>query len=328
MEKTEKFFTKQMKIFFIVNFGLTAVFGILMGILWFRGLDTGPLALCQMLYPAIGVMVAKIMTEEANEIPKSFYTVFLCSSTIIVFVSIIQIILGKGSQGITSIIITFTCFILGMVLLGENKEVAIKNGIRGGILKKSIYVVVLFICLYFCRFILAMGIIDGNIGGEIKEIMNVHVLGELVIIIPLFFISFIPFLGEEYGWRYYLQPAMQKKFGTIKGVISLGFVWGIWHLPVIYFYYSSLHQGIIPLLQQISYCILIGIFLSYAYMKSRSAWTVSMIHYINNGMPLLLGIEVTEMYTKTTWEELGISILIGMITYGIVIFDKEFRKKH
>ena len=41
----------------------------------------------------------------------------------------------------------------------------------------------------------------------------------------------IIFFGEEYGWRYYLQPVLQKRFGLRAGVIILGVVWGLWHIP-------------------------------------------------------------------------------------------------
>ena len=40
-------------------------------------------------------------------------------------------------------------------------------------------------------------------------------------------------LGEEYGWRGVLQPAMIREFGYGRGIALLGFVWGIWHFPII-----------------------------------------------------------------------------------------------
>ncbi len=40
-------------------------------------------------------------------------------------------------------------------------------------------------------------------------------------------------LGEEIGWRGYLQNKMIKELGLISGIIYLGLVWGYWHLPII-----------------------------------------------------------------------------------------------
>jgi uncharacterized protein len=42
-------------------------------------------------------------------------------------------------------------------------------------------------------------------------------------------------LGEEPGWRGFALPRLQKSFGPLKGTLILGFLWGIWHLPLILF---------------------------------------------------------------------------------------------
>lgn len=39
-------------------------------------------------------------------------------------------------------------------------------------------------------------------------------------------------LGEEIGWRGYLQEKMIDGFGAFKGIILLGLVWGLWHMPI------------------------------------------------------------------------------------------------
>lgn len=39
-------------------------------------------------------------------------------------------------------------------------------------------------------------------------------------------------LGEEIGWRGYLQEKVMNGFGAFKGILLLGLVWGIWHMPI------------------------------------------------------------------------------------------------
>lgn len=36
---------------------------------------------------------------------------------------------------------------------------------------------------------------------------------------------------EEYGWRGYLLPELQRRFSPLKAALIVGLVWGPWHLP-------------------------------------------------------------------------------------------------
>lgn len=53
----------------------------------------------------------------------------------------------------------------------------------------------------------------------------------VIVMIPLMIIG-----GglEEAGWRYILQPELEKKYKFIKSTIIVSIVWWLWHLPLFY----------------------------------------------------------------------------------------------
>lgn len=41
----------------------------------------------------------------------------------------------------------------------------------------------------------------------------------------------LPPIGEELGWRGYLQPRVRERLGPVAASLVVGLVWALWHLP-------------------------------------------------------------------------------------------------
>jgi len=50
-------------------------------------------------------------------------------------------------------------------------------------------------------------------------------------------------LVEEVGWTGFALPRMRARFGTFRGSLVLGAIWGVWHLPVVDFMGAASPHG-------------------------------------------------------------------------------------
>ena len=108
-----------------------------------------------------------------------------------------------------------------------------------------------------------------------------------LVLVPNFFLSFLPFFGEEYGWRYYLTPALQGRFGARRGALAVGVLWGLWHLPLNLFFYSP-ETSLQSIASQLVVCVTLGVFFTFAYEKcGKNVWVPVLLHYLNNNMILV-----------------------------------------
>ena len=86
-------------------------------------------------------------------------------------------------------------------------------------------------------------------------------------------------IGEEFGWRGYLQEKLIQKFGLNRGLIFLGVIWGYWHLPIGLMGWNFPDHPVLGafVLTPLS-TVFIGIFLGWLYLRSRSIWMPTLAH--------------------------------------------------
>ena len=86
--------------------------------------------------------------------------------------------------------------------------------------------------------------------------------------------NFVTCFGEEWGWRGYLLPKMSEKISLIPMLLMNGVIWGLWHAPLtaIGHNYGMGYPGFpfTGILAMCLFCIVMGVFLSYVSLKTRS----------------------------------------------------------
>lgn len=330
LTKLEK---KQMKIFFTVLVITTFIMGFTLKYAY--GLKDksllSNLVLTQMLMPAFSVIMAQLLSEKRENIMYKFnimFVIFTVISYIMCLVGVSQI-LGKRFTMINVLVIGILLIALYVLYIKEGRDKRKSLGLTFNNMKKSWLIILLFVFLYVLNLFLSGAVykVFNIIPTETLSqngISNVFIVVGIILLIPLFVINIPYFFGEEYGWRYFLQPKMQKIFGKRLGVIILGFIWGIWHIFISIYYYSP--DTFVPqIVAQIAFTVVLAVFMGYAYMKTDNLWVPIIIHYINNNFAAILtGGNLDNRVFH--WNEVIIGVVMGIIVYGLFIFAKVYGK--
>ena len=329
MERQKSYEKTQMLIFLGVAFVLPYMLGILMGIGYTKGLDVSAFPSAQMFYPASGAILAALIThKEDHLIPKRFFIGFLILTLLLVVCTVSSILIpGVSWNAISQYLMILGSLIAWILLLTEKKDKRIAYGLKGGRWNAAALIVLLYFILYIGRTVI-MYILNDQIQ-TMTEIILKPVTWLMLITLPInYFLVFTAFLGEEYGWRYFLQPILQKKFGMVRGILILGVAWGLWHLPINFFYYSSPSVGLISLTGQLITCVTLGIFYGWAYLKTDNIWTVVILHFVNNNLvPIITGNYTSEVLQNQdiTWNGVILLLVVNTLLFAGVIFTSYYR---
>ncbi|HUX22952.1 MAG TPA: CPBP family intramembrane glutamic endopeptidase [Spirochaetia bacterium] len=106
------------------------------------------------------------------------------------------------------------------------------------------------------------------------------VLGAQTVIVGSL-IGLVVTLGEEYGWRGFLQGQLIRS-GKRRGVLVLGIIWGVWHYPVIWMGYNYPGRPVIGTLLMTVFTVLFAYVLGYAVLKTGSVLLAAFMHAVFN----------------------------------------------
>jgi len=153
----------------------------------------------------------------------------------------------------------------------------------------------------------------------------------LIMWIPNFFLYY--FIGgpftEEYGWRGYALDRLQSKLNALYSSLILGFIWGIWHLPL--FFIEGTVQSNIPIYEFLLIQIVLSIQYTWILNNNRdkdgnvNVFLAIMFHAMGNFASIIFPYWVTDL---GRWIFFIINVLIVVVIiakYGIKNLSKVSR---
>lgn len=287
--------------FLIITFTASLIFSFVMYLIlgpvsvpvpeiWFISLQT------YMLIPAIAAITCMIFFNSHNLTTetKIIFTFFLLYVVLFIFENYFQPIMGTVSLPLVALqptTITNIPFIPMMVAIVGILTVIILNlkkkwreNLESSKLtigeKLGNYLIIPLILSLVIIVTFLLNYISG-LGVPTKE-FNLKMFFNTLIpsLILSFFVLWPNYFGEEYGWRAYLQGRLFPLLGGYKGVLLLGVIWGLWHVPLILVGAIYPGQPLLGIVLMVLNTIVMGIILSYAVLKTGSIWIAVILHMI------------------------------------------------
>ena len=160
-----------------------------------------------------------------------------------------------------------------------------------------------------------------------SDIFDISILFSLITI----FITKLFFGGgfsEEFGWRGFMLPQLNKKYNHLISSFIVGVVWVAWHIPAYFIGNKSAEDPILPFTIQV---IALSYIFSWLYYKSKqSVLIVAITHAMANASLTI----IENLYSETVWyKELyldyywGLTLITVALAVTIILSGFIFKKE-
>jgi len=131
--------------------------------------------------------------------------------------------------------------------------------------------------------------------------------------------------GEELGWRGFLQKEFDY-LGFWKSSAIIGFIWGIWHAPIVLQGHNYPQHPVEGVFMMIIFCLLFAPIFSYIRLKSKSVIAAAIMHGCLNataGLSIIMVKGGNDLMIGVTGAA-GFCVLL-IVDLFIFLFDRSIR---
>lgn len=308
MEALKKQDTRELSIYFLVTYGLTYLVGFIF--LFKKVQDTNMQIYLSTMFPAMGAAIAMRDRSGNKNNTRYLHDIIFAYFGISLLVFILKISGLLKNTGADDIMLLPT--IIASIAIFFYTWISCPRLSPSRNIKKAALPIILALLIELFK----------NIIAAWDNLNITAIIFTLLYIFPSFFLCSIVYLGEEYGWRGFLQEKLQTKFGLRKGVILLGILWELWHIPFYYGWFGTTYttpQFAAIIIIRIISTISMAIFIGWAYLRTSNIWICLLIHQIHNSISTATPI--------STLTPLNITLMIILSALpALVIFTKEYKR--
>lgn len=126
-------------------------------------------------------------------------------------------------------------------------------------------------------------------------------------------------IGEEFGWRAFLQGHLIDRLGLGRGVVLLGLIWAFWHLPALLAGYNYPETPLLGALVIFPIeLVAVSVFMAWLTLSARSFWPAVIAHGAGNsiqeGIIGNLKMAAPRLYEDLT--TMAVTVLVGLLCWA------------
>lgn len=218
--------------------------------------------------------------------------------------------ISKGLQTICTLSPGIIAIILTAIYFGKKGLRSLFKAIVKWRVKFRWYIIIFILGIALCG--LSLLIFNCITGQNIKPDQPYNFVFYFIIILPL------SAFWEEIGWRGFLLPILQEKYTAIESSLMIGFVWGLWHLPIYLAINPYGDKTIIFFLMMFIGCFALSIIATYLYNSTKGSLLTCILFHnaINTSAAYFFGnIKGEELRPLLIW-------ILLLIVSAVIIFFK------